>query len=197
MKGHVDADKDRTEESYTQAERMNIRADELATKYMEAQEEAIEPEEPLLQVVEGAVEADTCGTWALPCAQEEGVSHLTTLDDPIAAMPARAAERALSMYWKTRSDRRLKEGLISAEQNQAAPTPIIDERVMKPGGAGKETVKDWGEAIFRSKLWWDHLPSQQVINRGAAHHQSGGGGAQRHNFFIVVVSRYSIIRLLT
>ena len=44
------------------------------------------------------------------------------------------------------------------------PRPVLDTRLVKT--SEKMTTKSTAQTVFRSKLWWDHLPSQQVRARG-------------------------------
>ena len=167
VKGHVDSIASREEDSYTQAERMNMRADEIATAHLEGRGRG--EEDQTLEVVDGAfhLAATTGGIWALPSRSMHCSDSTITHDDPTAEMPPRAAARALNLYWRERSERRVKKGVITEGLRAATPSPAMDERVLRSHSGGTTpNASDWPRIIFRSKLWWDHLPSQQVLNRG-------------------------------
>ena len=152
---------DREEPSFTQAERLNIRADEIATAHLEGRRGG-SGEQPL-EVVDGAIYiAATGGVWSLPGCSILDPTATITHDNPLAEMAPRAATKAFNQYWSTRAKRRVKEGTITEELRAATPFPEMDERVLRRTRGGTTlSAADWPKAVFsRSKLWWDNLPSQ-------------------------------------
>ena len=66
----------------------------------------------------------------------------------------------MTRYWRARQIGRGSSPEEGASLAKATPWPMMDKDLVKTG------VKLGGRQIFRSKLWWDHLPSQQVRARG-------------------------------
>ena len=64
-------------------------------------------------------------------------------------------------YWKIRAAKRREDELAGGVE-LSPPHPAMDRRLVKGGLGGGFTDLE----VFKSKLWWDHLPSQRVRNRG-------------------------------
>ena len=91
---------------------------------------------------------------------QQNASQLATR----AAMEARAAENERQMQL---GQQRL------VEMQRSHPVPAIDKRIWATRRRKCQSSKALHQAIFRSKLlWWDHLPSQQVLARGTKRTQA-------------------------
>ena len=80
-----------------------------------------------------------------------------------------AQSHAFREYWKARLKRRADrtqdpEGAL-VELMRNHPEPAMDMRIWATQRRKCQTSKALQQAIFRSNLWWDHLPSPQVLAR--------------------------------
>jgi hypothetical protein len=153
VKGHVDSDMSRAEHTWSGAERQNMMADALATSQLVSPTSECAPDPTDWPPKEGV--------WTSSGANPTlGVQWW---DDIRALFGKHATDTAGHRYWQAREARR----------NKATPAgqPAIDTRLARSSDA-KRGRSRWD--IFRCKLWWDHLPSQAVRNRGS---QTNAGGA--------------------
>jgi hypothetical protein len=168
VQGHVDrVEPDRTK--WTCAERGNVEADILASKHLAGG--AGGEEGGKLTVVQGALMTAPGGRWW-------GIDPVTLQavpwwDDLDSCMRRHRAHRAMAKYWGTRQKNRARQGEEAIQGHPPQLWPTMDVHLQKHGRKmGGKTVK---RDIFRSKLWWDHLPSQEVRARGT---KGGGGGEE-------------------
>jgi hypothetical protein len=74
---------------------------------------------------------------------------------------------AIRRYWQQRVEGRVVKGSDKQTKAQAVaenPFPHIDTRLVRWGS--KPTKARKPVDIFKSKLWWNHLPSLHVRSRG-------------------------------
>ena len=150
VKGHVDATS-KPLEQYTVAERLNIHADAVCTDMVD-KENAGDP----VRLPPAAL------VWA-PGGRWRGKSPHTGLwstwwDNLDTALRLHQQGRSFHAYWRDRAAAR------GATDAAAHPTPALDTRLFRAQKKVHRLTSDM--EVFRSKLWWDHLPSQGVRARG-------------------------------
>jgi hypothetical protein len=155
VKGHQDTTNTQGEE-YSLATRMNIRADALATMQLNA----VLP--PPLRTVPGVNTQMPGGDWVGSVGTEG--EERRWLDGIDSELDGHLRERNLSSYWRNRLEGRADSEEHSLRLWAEHPVPCIDRRLKLSSGGGRE--KNRTNTIFRTKLWWDHLPSQGVRLRG-------------------------------
>ena len=69
-------------------------------------------------------------------------------------------------YWRKRQGRRTSDPVVRQQKWIEEPAPVMDRRLMR--GGAQWGARSTAMAVFKAKLWWDHLPSQQVRARGTA-----------------------------
>jgi hypothetical protein len=164
VRSHVDSDRARSQSSYTLAEHMNISADQTATHFLEQEEEvALTPTLNVAPMAE-AIVMGVDGIWTtVPLNTPDAGNRVEHWDNIDEMLVETARSRALASYWVRRMDNRVKQATISPAFQEARPVPDLDPRLYSTTATA--TVSK-GLDIFKSKLWWDHLPSQQVLARG-------------------------------
>ena len=146
VKGHVDADDQRSPDSYTVAEQLNIQADALAD--WAACDEGVRL--PAAQADDTALPPG--GVWqvAATCQSDaywDGVMKMIT---------QQGQATAAATYWAQRQRQRK---VALPEQDVLWDTRVT---VISTGKGSARRATD----VFRTKLWWDHLLSPAVLARG-------------------------------
>jgi len=152
VKGHVDEDKKRAVSSWTAAEKLNMEADRWATKMLEG-------------VRGGGIDSkpgwEYDGAWRGLERREGKWGWARWQDNVGATISQRAALRSFTQYWENRVRAREGSGAEAVEE-KGIMAPCIDIRTVDTRrGRARNRM-----GIFQSKLWWDHLPSMAVRNRG-------------------------------
>jgi hypothetical protein len=146
------------------AERMNIQADQVATSFLVGPitSPGMISATPKLTVLEEAKCTAVGGRWATNPPHNDVWTEVW--DDFGEGALAHARACAFEVYWRTRMKERLKKRAIIQQLADARPVPDNDRRLR--GSRHGLKGGDEGFDVFISKLWWDHLPSQQVLSRG-------------------------------
>ena len=146
------------------AERMNIQADQVATSFLVGPitSPGMFPATPKLTVLEEAKCTAVGGRWATNPPHNDVWTEVW--DDFGEGALAHARACAFEVYWRTRMKERLKKRAIIQQLADARPVPDNDRSLR--GSRHGLKGGDEGFDVFKSKLWWDHLPSQQVLSRG-------------------------------
>jgi hypothetical protein len=151
VKGHVDADASRKPAEYTAAERLNIRADRVAERVSKSVEV---PEKWATIVNDPRVQFG--GIWWR--VEADGTSGMFW-DNIGVEIQRQGRAKAGARYW---SKRQRGRGVTT----KTTATPAWDDRVL-PRLGGKRKARTAVD-IFRTQLWWDHLPSPVNFLRGKA-----------------------------
>ena len=146
VKGHVDTLPDRSAESYTVAECLNMEADSLAAWAGRA----VEARPPTT--------SGETGTRVVGGVWRRCSSQRPSWDDRTDLIYEQGRALVEKRYWQTRQERR-GTGAVKEEVGW-------DRRVLPTLGGRKRARQ--AIDLFRTKLWWDHLPSPEVLHRGEA-----------------------------
>ena len=156
VRSHVDSDQTRSEESWTCAERLNIEADRIATLELD--------KAPLNPLPESSPQLGTDlmgGSWYTVKIDPSFADCTEPMLDSFSKhFTSHVAAKSFMKYWTHRVKSR------NAGKSVTVSAPHLDNRLSKTNRRSQLMRSKWD--VFRSKLWWDHLPSMWVRNRGSS-----------------------------
>ena len=159
VKGHVDKSS-KKEQEYTVAERMNMAADAQASAFLTEQGGG----RGEMVVVPGALTEVSGGIWEGRDSHSGGWRGWW--DRMETELEEHAQRESMIRYWQERQRRRCEDARQRERKWREEPAPVMDRRLMKPARRSRSGGGGVGPTVFKAKLWWDHLPSQQVRARG-------------------------------
>lgn len=164
VKGHVDKEEAAGRREVGQrsvAEELNIQADDIATVLLRGEEG------DKMEACEGALSDMPGGRWSHVSSLGTERARVVWMDSFSTSFRVAVEQVAIRRYWQQRVEGRVVKGSDKQTKAQAVaenPFPHIDTRLVRWGS--KPTKARKPVDIFKSKLWWNHLPSLHVRSRG-------------------------------